>query len=244
VATNRHCSYGQADRQISLLNLVVCVLVSSVVAGCARHEVSQPPAVEKLVCSCPQDKTASVASDEEDTEITDGSKYGSNFDGCTDINDLRAHIQYTQELIAGTRNSVLELNSAAPPALSSASTRNGPSKDSDAASTRAWWRRIRSWNNHNCALTKGCELLYSAHGEMIHPEFLLALKNLDGAGDWLEKSMGPTASGNPKLALAYVRAAEMAASRASKVLEGRIKANPRTAVIKPPGFLKKLIKTT
>jgi hypothetical protein len=237
VATNRHCSLGKAELKIGLRNAVVFVLLSSVVVGCAGHQVPQTAPVQMVVVPCPKAETNSTELQQRSSSTTEPT----DAHGCPTINDVRAKIVSSRKLIDEANKVVIDLNrvtaASSSAALDAEITRN--SREARVTSLR---KRAKEWTEDNRALMKGCDLLYSAHGEMIHPEFFLALENLNYAGEWLEQSMNAAASGKQKLAQAYIKGAHLAKIRASKVLEGKAKANSRTAVIKTPGFLKKLIK--
>jgi hypothetical protein len=197
----------------------------------------QTAPVQKVVCPRSNDETISTELRKESSSTSEST----DAHGCPTIDDVRAQIVSSQKLIDQTNEVVRDLNRVTT-ASSSAALDAQITQNSKEARVTSMRKKAEEWTEVNLSLIKACDLLYSAHGEMIHPEFLLALQNLNYAGEWLEKSMDAAASGKHKLAQAYIKGAHLAKVRASKVLEGKAKANQRRAVIKTPGFLKKLIK--
>lgn len=137
------------------------------------------------------------------------------------ISSLEILIAEAQDITAGKRD-----------------THNTSTPQASMKETVAWRERMDGWTVQNDVLITNCALLLSAHGTPVFPEIPLALENLKLSGEWLVKSVDAAAQGKTKATDAYIRGARAAAERANGLIDGRLEANPRTALIEVPGYIK------
>ncbi|MBI5173034.1 MAG: hypothetical protein HY986_09105 [Candidatus Melainabacteria bacterium] len=100
--------------------------------------------------------------------------------------------------------------------------------------------KLSSWQEQNQQLMGNCDLLLGASGNSVFPEIPLSLENLTMGGDWLKMAMEAQKNGRLRESRLYIKAAKQALNQAEKVLAKKVRLNRRSALIKPPHYLKSI----
>ena len=100
--------------------------------------------------------------------------------------------------------------------------------------------KFTAWQEQNQQLVDNCDLLLGASGNSVFPEIPLSLENLTMGGDWLKMAMEAGRNGKLRESRLYLKAASKALNQAEKVLAKKVRLNRRSALIKPPHYLKSI----
>lgn len=85
----------------------------------------------------------------------------------------------------------------------------------------SWKREEQAWRKNVQELIANSDLLVGADGTQVYPEIPSALKNLDSAGDNLEKALDPTNTKQLELSKGYIQDSWAATHRAEKLMTGK-----------------------